>query len=127
MLLIRLLKKPPILIKMETKRIIKSYENLTPELKELMKEKYPYGYANKLIRLTNARNETFFAVPLETEGSNYMVKVPLEKPKKKTEDDNLFSNDEEGKDNEDARGDDDDEHSEKGADPSYSPNYDDVT
>lgn len=127
MLLIRLLKKPPILIKMETKRIIKSYENLTPELKELMKEKYPYGYANKLIRLTNARNETFFAVPLETEGSNYMVKVPLEKPKKKTEDDNLFSNDEEGKDNEDARGDDDDEHLEKGTDPSYSPNYDDVT
>jgi hypothetical protein len=78
---------------MEKKRIIKSYEKLTQELQELMKEKYPYGYSNKLISLNNANNERFYAVPLETEDTTYLIKVQVEKIKKHSDsDDQIFFN-----------------------------------
>ena len=113
---------------MEKKRIIKSYEKLDPELQERLKELYPYGYSNKLIRLNNSKNETFFAVPLETEDTTYMVKVQVEKIKKfdDSEDEFHFSVGDDDFDNstsessEDPGYDDDDSK-----DPSYEPNYDD--
>ncbi len=110
---------------MEKKRVIKSYENLSAELQEMLNEKYKYGYSNSIVRLSNARNETFFAVPLETEDANYMVKVQPEKSKKgASAKDDLFSNEEENSDleNEDLETDNSDSES----DPSYEPNYDDV-
>ncbi len=113
---------------METKKIIKSYENLSQELKDLLKEKYPYGYANKLIRLTNAKGETYFAVPLEAEDGSYLVKVPLEKPKKKSnnDDEDIFSNDNEN-DGDDLEDDDDNEDKFKsGTDPSYDPDFEEL-
>lgn len=110
---------------MDKKRVIKSYENLSPELQEMLNEKYKYGYSNSIVRLSNAKNETFFAVPLETEDANYMVKVQPQKPKKvSSEKDDLFPNDDEKDelDNDDLESD----SSESESDPSYEPNYDDV-
>jgi Ser/Thr protein kinase RdoA (MazF antagonist) len=108
---------------MEKKRIIKSYENLSPELQEILKEKYKYGYSNQIVRLSNAKNEIFFAVPLETEEANYMVKVQPEKIKKTANSkEDYFSNEDEDHDNNDFESDNADETN----DPSYEPNYDDV-
>ncbi len=110
---------------MDKKKVIKSYENLSPELQEMLDEKYKYGYSNSIVRLSNARNETFFAVPLETEDANYMVKVQPEKPKKgATAKDDIFSNEEEGDESND---DTDHDNQETENDPSYEPNYDDVS
>lgn len=104
------------------KRIIKSFEKLSPELQDRLKESYPYGYSNQLIRLNNAKNETFFAVPLETDDTMYMVKVHIDKVKrqKNADDEFHFSLGEEGDDytvSEEADFEPDD--------PSYDNNYDD--
>jgi len=61
------------------KRVIKSLENLSDDLRELMHDQYPNGYEASITRITNAKNEPIFVFPLETEDSVYLVKVPATK------------------------------------------------
>ena len=61
------------------KRIIKSLENLSEDLRDLMRDQYPNGYEASITRITNAKNEPIFVFPLETEDSVYLVKVPATK------------------------------------------------
>ena len=61
------------------KRVIKSLENLTDDLKELLREQYPNGYESSITRITNAKKEPIFVFPLETEDATYLVKVPATK------------------------------------------------
>lgn len=60
---------------MNKKRVVVSYNNLTPELLELFKKKYPAGYQNYVIKVTKPNNDFFFAVTLDTEDTSYLVKV----------------------------------------------------
>ena len=64
---------------MEKKRVIKSLEKLDPEIKNLLISEYPDGFEDSLTRLTNAKNEPFFVVPLETSDTNYLIKVEVTK------------------------------------------------
>lgn len=61
------------------KRIIKSLENLSEELKDLLKDLYPNGYESSITRITNAKREPIFVFPLETDDTIYLVKVPATK------------------------------------------------
>ncbi|MFZ6010106.1 MAG: hypothetical protein ACOYXT_07120 [Bacteroidota bacterium] len=61
------------------KRVIKSLENLSEELKDLLREQYPNGYEGSITRITNAKKEPIFVFPLETEDATYLVKVPATK------------------------------------------------
>jgi hypothetical protein len=61
------------------KRVIKSLENLTEDLKDLIKEQYPNGYESSITRITNAKKEPIFVFPLETSDSVYLIKVPATK------------------------------------------------
>lgn len=61
------------------KRVIKSLENLSDDLKELLREQYPNGYESSIQRITNAKKEPIFVFPLETEDATYLVKVPATK------------------------------------------------
>jgi hypothetical protein len=61
------------------KRVIKSLENLTDDLRELLKDQYPVGYEGNITRITNAKKEPIFVFPLETEDAIYLVKVPAVK------------------------------------------------
>jgi hypothetical protein len=61
------------------KRVIKSLENLSDDLKELLREQYPNGYESSITRITNAKKEPIFVFPLETEDATYLVKVPATK------------------------------------------------
>lgn len=61
------------------KRVIKSLENLSDDLKELLREQYPNGYEVSITRITNAKKEPIFVFPLETEDATYLVKVPATK------------------------------------------------
>jgi hypothetical protein len=61
------------------KRVIKSLENLTEDLKDLLREQYPNGYESSITRITNAKKEPIFVFPLETDDSVYLVKVPATK------------------------------------------------
>jgi hypothetical protein len=61
------------------KRVIKSLENLSDELKDLLREQYPNGYEASINRIVNAKKEPIFVFPLETEDAIYLVKVPVTK------------------------------------------------
>src|SRR5579862_9795090 len=61
------------------KRIIKSLDNLSEDLRDLMRDQYPNGYEASITRITNAKNEPIFVFPLETDDSVYLVKVPATK------------------------------------------------
>jgi hypothetical protein len=61
------------------KRVIKSLENLSEDLRELMREQYPNGYETSITRITNAKKEPIFVFPLETDDSVFLVKVPTTK------------------------------------------------
>lgn len=61
------------------KKLIKSLENLTEDLKELVHEQYPNGYEASITRITNAKKEPIFVFPIETEDAVVLVKVPVTK------------------------------------------------
>jgi hypothetical protein len=61
------------------KKVIKSLENLSEDLKDLLRDQYPNGYEASITRITNAKKEPIFVFPLETDDATYLVKVPVTK------------------------------------------------
>lgn len=61
------------------KKVIKSLENLSNDLLELLHNQYPNGYESSITRITNAKREPIFVFPLETDDATYLVKVPVTK------------------------------------------------
>jgi hypothetical protein len=61
------------------KRVIKSLENLTEDLRDLIRDQYPNGYEGSITRITNAKKEPIFVFPLETGDATYLIKVPATK------------------------------------------------
>jgi hypothetical protein len=54
-----------------------SFQNLTPELLELLHKKYPDGYQNHVIKVTTPKNDFFYGVTVDTADTSYLVKVPV--------------------------------------------------
>lgn len=69
------------------KRVIISYQNLSEELVEIFKEKYPHGYSEYITKITKPNNDVIFVVPIETEDATYLVKVDVKIDNKLTEED----------------------------------------
>lgn len=61
------------------KRIIKSLENLSGDLVDLIHQQYPNGYQASISRIINAKKEPIFVFPLDTEDAIYLIKVPVTK------------------------------------------------
>ncbi len=59
------------------KRLIISYHNLPEELQEKLRQQYPNGYTESMIRIDKGQGDFFYAVVLETEDINYLVKVDV--------------------------------------------------
>ncbi len=78
------------------------YNNLSPELQELLAAAYPTGYGNSIIRIQHPNKDPFFAVTLETEDTTYLVKIQPKPAKKGASDAEDFDN------NDDDDADDDD-------------------
>ena len=58
------------------KRIIVDYKKLTPEVLNLLTEKFPDGYGDDdIIVFDNHRNETIEAIEVKTADADYLVKV----------------------------------------------------
>ncbi len=58
------------------KRAIIDYKKLTPELLNKLVEKFPYGYNDEdIIRFKNAQGELIEAIEIETDDTDYLVKV----------------------------------------------------
>lgn len=118
------------------KRVIKSLENLSEDLRELIQHQYPTGYQSSIQRISNAKNEPIFVFPLETEDAVYLVKVPT--TKNSDGDYSVQSNKKQDFDGEDDfktpdddadAGDNSDDFDDDGdggkKDPSYDPDFDD--
>jgi hypothetical protein len=61
------------------KRVIKSLDTLSEDLKELIKRQYPNGYEGNITRIVSPKKEPLFVFPLETDDATYLVKVPVTK------------------------------------------------
>ena len=124
------------------KKVIKSLESLSEELKELMKKQYPTGYEHSITRISNAKKEPIFVFPLETDEATYLVKLPAtknsegeydveSKPKddefeagERGEDDFATGDDFEGEDYANEEGGDGEGGENRSKDPSYEPDFD---
>ena len=61
---------------MVKKRIIKKFEQLSAEMLEQIKEKYPDGFEDNLITFQTATGELASGLPLETEDTYYLIRMP---------------------------------------------------
>jgi hypothetical protein len=59
------------------KKLVVSYKNLSPELVALLKETYPKGYSDYLIKVNKGNGEFFYAITLDTEDADYLIKVDV--------------------------------------------------
>ena len=94
------------------KRVAISYKNLSPELLEEVKKKYPYGWTDHMIRIDKSPTDFFYAIMLETEDTSYLIKVDVKvdaTPAQIEEDDDKEYYDDEIKGAEDIADDDNDE------------------
>ena len=89
------------------KHIATSFHNLSPELQEAVKAKYPLGFTDAMIPVDKPNGDFFYAVPYDTDEIAYMVKISVndESKKKKNEDKDYYDDEIKGAD--DIQGDDD--------------------
>lgn len=59
------------------KRVVTSFKNLSEELLELVKKKYPTGWTDQMIRVEKSPTDFFYAIMLETEDISYLIKVDV--------------------------------------------------
>lgn len=59
------------------KHIVTSLHNLTAELQDALKEKYPYGFTDAMMRVDKPNGDFFYAVPFDTEEIAYLVKIDV--------------------------------------------------
>lgn len=59
------------------KRVVVSYNNLSPEMQAELKKAYPLGFTESMIRIEKGPGDFFYAVVFETPEVNYLVKVDV--------------------------------------------------
>ncbi len=59
------------------KRLVTSFQNLSPEMQEQVKEHYPLGFSDAMMRIDKPNGDFFYAVPFETEEIFYLVKIAV--------------------------------------------------
>jgi len=69
------------------RNVIISYNKIDDSLKLELIKKYPDGFSNYLRRYPKPNGESFFAVPLDVEDMNYLIKVEVKVDNLITDDD----------------------------------------
>ena len=59
------------------KHIVASLHNLSPELQEAVREKYPLGFTDAMKRVDKPNGDFFYAVPFDTDEVAYLVKIDV--------------------------------------------------
>lgn len=80
---------------MTKKRVIKDYEKLTQDLKNLLNETYPGGIAEFVKPYTDVQGKLFYAVPLETDDDYFLIRLPFKMVNIKEEEEEVKSRSEE--------------------------------
>ena len=87
--------------KKQKRRVVVSYKNLSAELREEERKKYPFGYTDHMIRIDTGPGDFFYAIVLETEDTSYLIKVDVKVDDQvEEEEDKDFFGDEDIKDDE---------------------------
>lgn len=78
---------------METtrKKLIINYANVSPELMEAIRNKYPLGWINHTIKVPTAGGSFFFAITIDTKDASFLIKVPVKIDTKSEKDEDFFS------------------------------------
>lgn len=76
------------------KHIVTSFHNLTPEMQEAVKEKYPLGFTDAMIRVDKPNGDFFYAVPYDTDEVAYMIKIDVKIDDSAQDDDKDYYDDE---------------------------------
>ena len=59
------------------KRLIVSYKNCEPKVLQAIKEKYPLGYGDAVIKIDKPNGDFFHAITVDLEEISYLVKVDV--------------------------------------------------
>lgn len=59
------------------KHIVTSFHNLSPEMQEAVKQKYPLGFTDAMMRVDKPNGDFFYAVPYDTDEVAYLVKIDV--------------------------------------------------
>lgn len=59
------------------KHIVTSFHNLPAELQEAVREKYPMGFTDAMMRVDKPNGDFFYAVPFDTDEVAYLVKIDV--------------------------------------------------
>lgn len=62
---------------MDKKKVIIHYNNLSPEVLEALREKYPEGHMQHVFKVTKPNGDFFYAVTVDTEDTSYLIKVDV--------------------------------------------------
>ena len=90
------------------KHIVTSFHNLAPELQDAVREKYPLGFTDAMIRVDKPNGDFFYAVPFDTTDIAYMIKVDVKIDDNSSDDDDKDYYDDEIKGADELQGGDDD-------------------
>ncbi len=89
------------------KHIVTSFHNLSAELQDAVREKYPLGFTDAMMRVDKPNGDFFYAVPFDTDEVAYLVKIDVKIDNGATEEDDKDYYDDEIKGADDIQGDDD--------------------
>jgi hypothetical protein len=81
---------PRIRIGTGKRRVVVHFKNLSPEQLELLREKYPNGWNDYVIKVNRTETDFFHAVMLETEEASYLVKVDVKIDTHPKDDDDIL-------------------------------------
>ena len=60
------------------KHIVATFHNLSAELQEAVKQQYPLGFTEAMMRVDKPNGGFFYAVPFDTEDVAYLVKIDVQ-------------------------------------------------
>jgi hypothetical protein len=95
------------------RRVVMSYKNLSPELLELLKQRYPLGWSDYVMKINKSETDFFHAIMLDTDDASYLIKVDVKIDTHGLDDDDLVVDSSSSNDDEIADSGDDDEEEEK--------------
>lgn len=75
---------------MTKKRIVKDYDQIPDEVKMKLKQEYPHGFSENLIKFTNAHGKMVSALPFETDEIYYLIRMTVEEAIQIVEEDEDF-------------------------------------
>lgn len=74
-------------------RVVKDYDKLDTDVKEMIKLHYPYGFEENLVSFVNAEGKKVSALPFETEDRYYLVRMTVAEAQSIIEDDEDYDED----------------------------------